>query len=166
MDVNPLRAALLTALLLTSTTALAQATVADIDRVQADTLLARAKASLAKAQKDLAESQGNGPGATSFAAPGLPVARGIFGANGKRYVTFVYPGGGTAEASAGGRIPGDYTVRSFDATGVVLTKAGATHRIPFSMQAATPPSPTVPSGISQGFGAPMTGPVTPIPPLR
>lgn len=156
-----IRAALLAASLIASTSALAQTSVADIDRIQSDALRIKAETERAKAQKELAELQGISP---ADAGGGLPVVRGIFGANGKRYVSFLYPTGGVAEAQAGGTIPGDYTVRSFDATGVVLSKGKRTYRIPFSMQAPTVP-PSQPMG-----GIPYSpisgGPITTVPPMR
>lgn len=168
MVANTPRYGALLLMLLISGAVSAQATVADIDKIQSDTLKLRAQAIQAKAQKDLTDIRNAGVGpALQDASTGLPVARGVFGGNGSRYVSFLYANGGTAEAPAGGKIPGDYIVRSFDETGVVLTKAGRTHRIPFSMQAPTPAAvaPTLPAG-GMPFGAPSNGPVAPIPPMR
>ncbi|PSD28863.1 type IV pilus biogenesis protein PilP [Stenotrophomonas maltophilia] len=112
-------------------------------------------------------TEGAGRAAGYFAGRrrgGLPVVRGIFGANGKRYVSFLYPTGGVAEAQAGGTIPGDYTVRSFDATGVVLSKGKRTYRIPFSMQAPTVP-PSQPMGATP-YSPISGGPITTVPPMR
>lgn len=158
-----IRAALLAASLIASMTVSAQAqtSVADIDRIQSDALLIKAQTERAKAQKELAELQGISP---ADAGGGLPVVRGIFGANGKRYVSFLYPTGGVAEAQAGGTIPGDYTVRSFDATGVVLSKGKRTYRIPFSMQAPTLP-PSQPMGANP-YSPISGGPITTVPPMR
>jgi len=165
MDVDALRHGALIMLLLASGGSFAQtATIADLDRIQADTLKLKAEAYRAKAAAELA-SYRSADLATADNSGGLPVAKGVFGGNGKRYVAFVYPNGGTAEAAAGGSIPGGYIVKSFDTAGVVLTKGGRVQRIPFSMHAPTPALPAATQG-AQAFGVPTTGPVTPVPPLR
>lgn len=160
MDVK-LRHAALTMMLLASGAIHAQTSVADIDQIQADTLRLRAEASQARAAKDLAELRGDAL-SNGTADSGLPVARGVFGGNGRRYVSFLYPTGGTAEAEAGGTIPGNYVVRSFDTAGVVLTKRGRVYRIPFSMRAPTPAAdvPVAP-GMGQTFAPPVS-----VPPMR
>ncbi|MCD0253114.1 type IV pilus biogenesis protein PilP [Xanthomonas campestris pv. campestris] len=154
-------------MLLQSGVTLAQSSVADIDKIQAETLRLRAQASQAKAAKELADIRGETLSTASMdAGGGLPVASGVFGANGKRYVEFIYPTGATAEAAEGGKIPGDYQVKSFDSSGVVLVKGKRTYRVPFAAQAPTPPPVAATPAAGQPFGPPAFGPVSPVPPIR
>lgn len=167
MDVNVLRPGALLFLLLASGVGHAQTTtVGDLDRIQSETLKLKAEAVREKARAEIAELRNAGHSqAPTDNSGGLPVAKGVFGANGSRYVAFVYPNGGSAEAAAGGSIPGGYVVRSFDTAGVVLVKGGRVTRIPFSMHAPTPPP--APAAVQpQAFGVPMSGPVNSVPPLR
>lgn len=170
MDANFPRYAALVMLAMASVPGFAQsATVADLDKIQSGTLMLRAQAAQAQASAELAALRNDGANAgTNLTAEGggLPVARGVFGANGKRYVSFLYSTGGTADAGEGQQIPGGYIVRSFDSNGVVLAKSGKTHRIPFSLQAPTvaESAPVMPT--SARTFAPATGPVSPVPPMR
>lgn len=142
--------------------AAANPSVADLDAVQSETIMLRAKATAAKAQQELREYSSSAAAASTGTAPAetqLPTAKGLFGANGKRYVVFQYANGGMAEGVVGQKIPGNFHVVAFDSTGVDLRSAsGRRHRIPFSMQAPVPvpaAQPTAPAG-----------PVLAVPPLR
>lgn len=119
-------------------------TVADLDAMQGETLMIRAQAAKAKAAQELSDastktdSPAGGTAAKTDAQ--LPTARGLFGANGSRYVVFLYANGGVAEGKVGDALPGGFRVLAFDSGGVDLrADNGRKHRIPFSMQAPTPP---------------------------
>lgn len=136
-------------------------TVADLDAIQGKTILFRAQASQAKAQQELQDASGVAAPVQGPSENVLPTARGIFGANGRRYVVFQYPNGGMAEGVAGQTLPGNFRVLAFDNTGVDLRgPGGKKHRIPFSAQAPTAPAPA-PAPASSAFPAPVT-----VPPLR
>ncbi len=64
-----------------------------------------------------------------------PVVKGVFGANGALYATFLYADGSTVDAKQGGSIPGGYTVASLDAEHVALRRGGKTIDVGFSSSA-------------------------------
>ncbi|THD00539.1 hypothetical protein B1810_24420 [Panacagrimonas perspica] len=114
--------------------------VAELDAVQGETLMMRAQAAKAKAAQELTELNAPASGAvdsgaqavTKSAEAQLPAARGLFGANGTRYVEFLYSNGGMAEGKVGDHLPGGFKVIAFDQGGVDLQAAGGKrHRIPF-----------------------------------
>lgn len=136
-------------------------TVADLDAVQAETVMLRAQAAKAKAAQELDELRGSGNVTGAADAAQLPTARGLFGANGTRYVVFLYPNGGVAEGEVGDSIPGGYRVLSFDSAGVHLRgRDGARHRIPFSMKAPTAAAANG-TGVSSDPGMSIAVPVSP-----
>jgi type IV pilus biogenesis protein PilP len=144
-------------------------TVADLDAVQAETLLTRAKAAQAKAAAELAEHRGARPTASAAmqADEPAPTARGLFGANGNRYVVFQYATGGIVEGKVGDSIPGGYRVVSFDSNGVTLAHRGRRERIPFSMHAPTPAPAAAPTQAAAPFVGQQTilqGPTPLLPP--
>lgn len=51
-----------------------------------------------------------------------PVVRGVFGANGNKYATFLYAGGSTEDAKVGGHIPGGYLVQSLSPSVVLCDR--------------------------------------------
>lgn len=61
-----------------------------------------------------------------------PVVKGVFGANGDLYATFLYADGSTVDAKQGGSIPGGYTVARLDADHVALRRGGKTVDVGFS----------------------------------
>lgn len=155
-------------LLLAASTAATAAvpSVADLDTVQSETLLIRAQAAKAKASQELSELSGKTdsgalPNSSEADAP-LPTARGLFGANGNRYVVFLYANGGVAEGKVGDAIPGGFRVVSFDSGGVDLrSPTGRRSRIPFSMQAPTPPAqPSQPASPGMPFNPVAVPPLT------
>lgn len=159
-------AAIMAAVFATATVTSAVATtptVSDLDAVQAETIIARAKAAKAKADQELRDAAGGNvaAGVNAPADSQLPTARGLFGANGKRYVVFQYANGGMAEGIVGQVIPGNFKILAFDNTGVDLRAAsGKRHRIPFSLQAPAAPvvQPAAPSALPNPFTA--------VPPIR
>lgn len=64
-----------------------------------------------------------------------PVVKGVFGANGALYATFLYADGSSVDAKQGGSIPGGYTVARLDAEHVALRRGGKTIDVGFSSSA-------------------------------
>lgn len=64
-----------------------------------------------------------------------PVVKGVFGANGALYATFLYANGSTVDAKEGAAIPGGYTVARLDAEHVALRRGGRTIDVGFSSSA-------------------------------
>ena len=80
-------------------------------------------------------------GAGNHSHTPAPVVKGVFGANGKLFATFLYADGATVDAHRGSVIPGGYTVMSLDAEHVTLGKAGRRIEVGFSDTAPTTPHP-------------------------
>ena len=78
-------------------------------------------------------------GAGNHSAMPAPVVKGVFGANGKLFATFLYADGATVDAHRGSVIPGGYTVMSLDAEHVTLSKGGRRIEVGFSDTAPTVP---------------------------
>jgi len=90
-----------------------------------------------------------------------PVVKGVFGANGALYATFLYADGSTVDAKQGGAIPGGYTVARLDAEHVALRRAGKTIDVGFSSSAPvvrseTPTNPYAGGVVSMPMIPPMT----------
>ncbi len=62
----------------------------------------------------------------------MPVVKGVFGANGSVYATFLYADGSAVDAKQGATIPGGYTVARLDAEHVALRRGGKTFEVGFS----------------------------------
>lgn len=116
-------------------TAYAQApvgTIAELQEIQAATVLAKARAGLAEITKNLA-----GPGAVIDPnARGLPAVQLIAGNGRTLSATLIYPSGATYEARAGEEVPGGYRVQSINTDAVVLNRAGQAIKLGFSGSAA------------------------------
>ncbi len=156
----------------------AQTTVGDLSTINSANILKTAQlagAQLdAKLQKAHDESGGTpaastGGMALSSAASGEhrtaaddpnPVVKGVFGANGSVYATFLYADGSTVDAKQGGTIPGGYTVAHLDAEHVALRRGGKTIEVGFSSSApvvrtAAPTTPYPGGVVSMPMMPPM-----------
>lgn len=95
------------------------ATVGDLARVQAETLMLRARAKAEEARSELAAKRAQGTlgspalpiGAMEEQA--LPVVKSILGTD-RLVATFLYPGNVTVPASVGDALPGGYVLASID----------------------------------------------------
>lgn len=120
--------------------------VADLDRIQSETILYRAEAARAEA---LAKARGG----TAETADVLPVVRGVFGTGSSLFATFLYPNGASVDAPVNARIPGGFVVAKVSPTAVELVRGGTRFSLGFSDQRPMPVTPVAPSTSDQGPGA-------------
>ena len=122
------------------------ATVGDLGQIQAETILLQAQAAKAKAAADLKKNQAEAgdriptlpasiEGIKSPEDDGLPVVRGVWGANGKLTASLVWSSGARSEVQPGDDIPGGYRVVSISMRSVVISKGGASRHLVFSKDA-------------------------------
>jgi len=109
--------------------------VADLDRIQSETIMYRAEAARAEA---LAKARG---GNAAEPADALPVVRGVFGSGTALFATFLYPNGASVDAPVNARIPGGFVVAKVSPTAVELVRGGNRYSLGFSDQRPMPLAP-------------------------
>lgn len=135
------------------------ATIGDLDRVQAQIVVAEAQLQLAEARRKLAETQGRGVEETK--EDSAPVVTGVYGAASAPYARFAYADGSQHSARAGDVLPGGYKVVMVSVERVVISRHGRRLEARFarSAPAAAPQPPASPAaGADIVVSPPMPGP--------
>jgi hypothetical protein len=130
----------------------AVATVGDLARIQAETLVLKARLKQEEVKADLAAKRTSGGVAEDTTT--LPVVKSIFGTD-RLVATFLYPGNVRVPAMLGDVIPGGYTVARIDGESnkVEITRGKERFVIGFSSSAPVPKDRAAPTQAS-ALGAP------------
>lgn len=125
-------------------------TIGDLDRVQAEIIMAEARKQLAEAQQALAKLRGDAPSEKEATAP---VVTGVYGTAKDPYARFLMADGGQMVGRAGDTLPGSYKVVHVSVEKVVIADARGHKRVARFSRSA----PTAATSSETGAVSPVQG---------